>query len=274
MVDVYHLYLDDSGTRHPDHDPGRKADHGYDWFALGGVLIKQQDEDAARKLHDEFCKRWNFSAPLRSADVRAQSAGFHWLKGLEKQDAERFYEELYQVLAGAPLIGIACAIDRPGYNHRYRERFGRQRWLLCKTAFAVVVERAAKFARREDYRLKVFVERGDKKTDRTVKGYYECLRRDGMPFASDNSGKYAPLTQAELHHTLYDFGTKNKTSPMDQLADLYLWPMCMGGYNPANRPYRRLMEDRKLIDALLETDELPGLGIKYSCFDLVDARKP
>ena len=25
---------------HPDHDPGKRAAHAYDWFALGGILVK------------------------------------------------------------------------------------------------------------------------------------------------------------------------------------------------------------------------------------------
>jgi hypothetical protein len=44
MVDVIHFYMDDSGTRHPDHDPGRRPAHGHDWFGLGGVLIEQKNE--------------------------------------------------------------------------------------------------------------------------------------------------------------------------------------------------------------------------------------
>ena len=42
MSDFINFYMDDSGTRHPDHDPGKRAKHGFDWFALGGVLVKRQ----------------------------------------------------------------------------------------------------------------------------------------------------------------------------------------------------------------------------------------
>ena len=48
MVEVYSLYLDDSGTRRPTNKPGKKAEHGYDWFALGGVLLREEDEEPAR----------------------------------------------------------------------------------------------------------------------------------------------------------------------------------------------------------------------------------
>lgn len=266
-----HFYMDDSGTRNPDRHPGRTPAHGYDWFALGGVLIKQEDEKAGRAEHTDFCRRWKITYPLRSSDIRSKSGPFAWLGKVEKEECDKFLEELYQLMAGMPLIGHACVIDRPGYNERYIKKYGRKRWLLCKTTFSVSVERAAKFARGRGYKLRVFVERGDKKADRHVKQYYEDLGKDGMPFDPKTSGKYAPLKAAELADTLYEFRTKAKSSPLMQMADLYLWPICMGGYNPQNRPYARLKEDRKLIDCTLEPEQVPALGIKYSCWELAAA---
>ena len=67
-----------------------------------------------------------------------------------------------------PVFGHACVIDRPGYNHRYREKYGRQTWMLCQTAFAVVCERAAKQAIREGRKLRVYVEEGDKSADHRI----------------------------------------------------------------------------------------------------------
>ena len=87
-------------------------------------------------------------------------------------------------------------------------------WQLCKTAFSVVVERAAKFARSMDLRLRVHPERCNKPEDALLKSYYAAMKADGMPFAKDNSGKYAPLTAEQLTETLYEFATKQKTSPM------------------------------------------------------------
>ncbi|CAN0497278.1 unnamed protein product, partial [Phaeothamnion confervicola] len=52
---------------------------------------------------------------------------------------------------------------------------------------------------------------------------------------------------------------------MIQLADLYLWPMSIGGYHKSNRTYARLIEDRKLIDCHLSAGDVSMLGIKYSC---------
>ena len=184
MPKVIQFYIDDSGTRHPDRRRGQVPQHNRDWFGLGGVLIKQEEEAAARKAHAEFCESWNISAPLHSSEIRGKHDAFAWLGRLQHEERQRFLEELYQLMAQLPLVGHACVIDRPGYNRRYLERYGQRRWSLCKTAFAVVVERAAKLARRQDYKLRVLVERCDRKADNKVKGYYDDLRRSGMPFGN------------------------------------------------------------------------------------------
>ena len=54
---------------------------------------------------------------------------------------------------------------------------------------------------------------------------------------------------------------------MAQFADLYLWPICMGGYNANNRPYNRLKEDGKLIECIVPDEDWPMLATKYYCFD-------
>lgn len=94
-----------------------------------------------------------------------------------------------------------------------------------------------------------------------------------MPFAKDNSGKYVPLTSEDFEKTLYEFKPKLKSSPMAQLADLFLWPICMGGYHASNRPFKRLMKDGKLIECHLPEENWPMLASKYSCFEKVE-RKP
>lgn len=270
MVDVVHFYLDDSGTRHPDHKLGKRPQHGHDWFALGGVLVRREDERTARELYADFCERWKITVPLHSSEIRSRNGGFLWLEDRDKATQEAFYEELYQMLRDAPVVGLACVIDRPGYNHRYREKYGRQRWALCKTAFSVSVERAAKYARSLDHKLRVHPERCNKTEDRMLRSYYDSLCTEGMPFASDTSDSYSPLSAKEFSETLYEFRLKAKSSPMAQFADLYLWPMCIGGYDETNRPYRRLLQDGKLIECHISEENRPILGTKYSCFDLVE----
>jgi hypothetical protein len=265
--------MDDSGTRHPDRKPGRAAAHGRDWFVLGGILIAGEDEESARGACSAFCSRWGITAPLHSRDIRASAAAFAWIGATDEVTRGRFMTELSELMLGLPVVGHACVIDRPGYNYRYLPMYGRKRWLLCRTAFSIAVERAAKFARSQRRRLRVFVERGDPKTDRRMREYYNELCRVGLPFAVDTSSKYAPLTSSQFAETLYEFRVKHKTSPMMQVADLYLWPICIGGYDPNNRPFAALRERGKLIDARFTPSEVSGLGIKYSCWDLVDVSR-
>lgn len=270
MPNVINLYLDDSGTRHPDHKLGRLPKHGHDYFALGGVLIKQEQEKIARDLYKKFCDKWEINYPLHSVDIRNPQKQFRWVGNLTEKEGLSFYEELYQLLAQSPVIGIACVIDRPGYNQRYLEQYGRQRWSLCKTAFTVLIERAAKYADKQGYKLRVLPEKCNKKEDKMLNGYYEDLKDKGMPFGQNTSVKYTPLNADDFKRLLYEFKLKEKSSPIVQLADLYLWPMAIGGYDKNNKPYKRLLEDTKLIDCFCEQDLLPYQGIKYSCFDLVN----
>jgi len=237
--------------------------------ALGGVLVKDTDEIDARRLHAAFCKEWRIECPIHSVEVRARNRGFLWLEKKPRAEQEKFYEALYQLMRAVPATGLACVIDRPGYNARYLKKYGRQRWSLCKSAFNISVERAAKYARAQQCRLRILPERCNKLENRMLKSYYDELRAQGPPFAADTSDKYRPLTAAEFRATLYEFKLKEKTSPMAQLADLYLWPMCMGGYQADNRPYKRLKEDGKLIECGMSSDEWPMLATKYYCFDLV-----
>jgi len=103
--------------------------------------------------------------------------------------------------------------------------------------------------------------------------YYDDLRVQGNPFDHDRALKYQPLGAGEFHETLYDFKTKDKTSPPMQLADLALWPMCIGGYDPTNRALVSLEQRRTLIDSRLNAADRPSQGIKYSCWELQDAEK-
>ncbi|HHY50480.1 MAG TPA: DUF3800 domain-containing protein [Alphaproteobacteria bacterium] len=275
MVKTLNFYMDDSGPRHPDRKPDRKAAHGRDWFAFGGILINDEDEPRARALHADFMKRWSIASPLHSSEIRSRNRKFLWLQELwtkDKKSFDRFHEELNGLMREAPVIGLACVIDRPGYDARYKEKYAGHRWMLCKTAFAVAVERAAKFARRDDRKLRVFPERCNKPENAMVRGYYDDLKSAGMPFSPTTSDKYGPLTPAEFAETLYEFDLKSKSSPMAQMADLILWPICMGGYHRSNRPYARLLEDGKLIEAHIAEEAWPLLATKYSCFDDVEVR--
>lgn len=268
MVATLNYYMDESGTRHPDAKQGRAAAHGHDWFAFGGVLVKSEDEAEARELHAKFCAAWGITYPLHSVEIRGKTENFAWLKSLDKDEQLRFYEELYCLMRNVPVIGLACVIDRPGYNARYAERYKGDRWALCKTAFNIGVERAAKHAAADGRRVRVYCEECNKTEDRLAKGYIHDLKTLGQPFNPATSGKYRPLAQSDFSTLLYDFKTKKKSSPMIQLADLYLWPLCMGGYPRENRTYARLLDDEKLIECHIGLEDVEQCGTKYSCFEL------
>lgn len=265
---TYILCLDDSGTRHPTRKVGKTAAHGNDWFSLGGILFDEEVEAEIRSLHATFCSKWKISVPLHSTEIRARADGFAFIGTLDQHSQDIFYEDLYLLMKTIPALGIACVIDRPGYCNRYLQKYEpEKRWLLCKSAFSICVERAAKFAFSNGGNLRVYVERSDKNTDALIHTYYKELKANGMPFASATSSVYSPLKPAALEDVLYEFRLKAKTSPLMQFADLFLWPMCMGGYNPEVRPYKRLLGDGKLIDCVVAKDDVSKLGIKYYCFD-------
>ncbi len=268
MVAVSTFYIDDSGTRHPDHK-AQDSHHGHDWFALGGVLIDDDDIASANEQIVAFRLRWPQlgTAPLHSYEIRGRHENFAWL-GVDAKVCNQFIGELEQLLFALPVIGLACIIDRPGYNHRYRARYGRGRWSLCKTAFSVVVERAVKYSNERSHKLRIYVERCSKADDALLHGYYNTLKDSGHSFDPKTASIYNPLASVDYAATLYEFRAKAKSSKLMQIADIYLWPMCIGGYDEKNRPYSALKNAGKLIDCVLPGELVAERGIKYSCFDL------
>lgn len=267
---TYRLYMDDSGSRHPDRKP-TEAPAKRDWFALGGILICETDLSDAEASIDEFKSRWPEigEAPLHSSAIRSRSGSFHWLASASARRKDQFMDEISALMTSLPIVVVACVVDRPGYNHRYKERYGRQRWDLCKTAFSIAVERSAKFAQVNGARLRVYVEQSGKKIDGRLRHYFDQLREVGAPFDATTSAKYRPLDGESLRRTLFEFQVKPKASRLMQVADLALWPVCMGGYDSDNRSYTILKQSGKLIDTYCTADGA-AFGIKYSCFDLVD----
>jgi hypothetical protein len=167
------------------------------------------------------------------------------------------------------VLGLACVVDRAGYDARYRERYGRRQWHLCRTAFSIVVERATKFARRAGRKLRVMPERSCKADEDRLVHYYNDLKTQGPPFEKSTSAPYAPLSAREFAETLHEIRFKSKSSPMAQVADLLLWPIALAGYEPSNRAYVALRDAGRLIENRLSASEIEAYGSKYSCFELV-----
>ena len=70
MKRIVNFYMDDSGTRRPD-----RASMTFDptypqYFALGGVLVLEEDEAAVRASHDALCSKWSIDYPLHSEPIR------------------------------------------------------------------------------------------------------------------------------------------------------------------------------------------------------------
>lgn len=260
------LYFDDSGSRNPDHGPPLDRTDGMDCFALGGILVKKEDIDCIYARHRAFCSHWKITYPLHSQQIRGGRGKFGWLKN--PATSADFFPELNEFLVDLPVIGVAAVIDRPGYMARYKARYGGQPWLMCKTACSILVERSAKVARDQGRRLRIFFEQSGRDADRAVKSYVRELKKAGMPFDAAQSSAYNGLSASELKDiVLGEPRERTKEVPMLQIADLYLYPMAKGGYDPNYRAYRELKDRRKLIDCLLPEAEIPFRGIKYSCFE-------
>lgn len=266
MIKNFNLYMDDSGTRHPDHQLDTNSTKA-DWFGLGGVLVHEDHMAACRRAYGDFCSRWPQvgDSALHSEEIRHRKKNFRWLKYESTREAQ-FLTDLQGMLTTIPVLGIACIIDRRGYHHRYHPQYGTAKWSLCRTAFSICVERACKYAQQNNCRLNVFVERSDKKTDRNIRKHFDDLKTHGQPFSRNTSSKYAPLSKNVFAETLCDFRIKTKSSVLMQIADLYLYPMCQGGYNRKYRPYTALSESGHLIDSHVLDSATEG--IKYSCFEL------
>jgi hypothetical protein len=266
----FNFYIDDSGTRNPD----RKTKTSFfgDWFALGGIILAGEDEQLARDLHAAFCEKWKIDYPLHSIKIRHRSDKFAWVGSLDQMEQNLFYSDLNEMIQQSPVLALACVIDRPGYNARYAEKYGRQPWSLCKTSFPIIAERAAKFAREEQRRVRLFVERSDRVSEGLIRAHFNELRKNGMPFANGGDPKYAPLDAPAMQKHLYDLKFKSKSSPMMQLADLMLYPLCKAGYEDGYRPYDLMKNGGKLIEARLPDSLAEFGGTKYSCFDALRPR--
>jgi len=260
------LYMDESGSRDPDRHPRQKSEVP-DWFGIGGILVKAGDKPGIEAAMNAFRLRWPQmgDGPLRSYDIHHKTGRFRWLSHMDEASCTAFYDDLSAMIAELPIVVTGCVIDRPGYNERYFEQYGARRWKLCKTAFHIAVERAAKYASHQGARMRVYVERSDKVTEDQLKGYFDEMRNTGQPFNSETSAKYQPLPADQLGPTHVEFGVKSKESQLMQLADLVLWPICRGRYAPDDRAYGLLKSNRKLLDA--HCTQANGLmGIKYFCF--------
>jgi hypothetical protein len=158
---------------------------------------------------------------------------------------------------------------------KYKEKYQDRLWFMCKTAYCILIERAAKYAQRNGRRLRVFFEEAGRREDNDIISYAKALKREGMPFDGNNSAAYGALSAEDFRAlVLGDPLRRTKKVPMMQIADLVLYAIAKGGYDPSYRPYVNLLNHGKLIDALLADADRSSLGVKYSCFDHIKDKSP
>jgi len=260
------LYIDETGSRHPD----KKSDAsraGRDWFGLGGYIIASEDESEVKGRHAAFVKSWQISSPLHITDMMAERKGFSWLGKKTEIAREQFWSDYKKFLCSLPVLGMACVIDRPGYVARgYLEKHPEPKWLLCRSAFDILIERAAKHAINNDRRLNIIFE-GDVGINDTIKEYFRRLKADGLEFDAANSAKYTPLPKEEFSKTLSTIEYKNKSSVMLQVADSYIYAISRNAYDKKFPIYRGLRDAKRIINFGVPQEHISAVGVKHYCFD-------
>jgi hypothetical protein len=268
MTNELHLYFDDSGSRNPDSEAITRRD-GIDCFALGGILVQEENIGSIIIKHREFCNKWNVTEALHSTKIRSRQKAFAWLgKEENQQKSQEFLSELEMLMVDLPFTIIACAIHRPGYKARYKDKYNNDIWMMCKTAFTILAERSVKYAIHNERKLRIFFEESGRDADRAILTYAKELKTEGMYFDPKNSAAYMELTAENFKiNWLGEPQRLTKKSAMIQLADLVLYPIIKGRYDPTYRTYQSLKSKLKLVDCVLDPDKISQMGIKYSCFD-------
>ena len=264
MENKYLLFLDDFGTRTICKGAtGLESPVNEFSFALGGALVAAEHVKTVAKRLDAFRARWGVP-PLHGNKIRSGKGKFSFLKD-DAGKKETFLAELEEIILCGQMIAHACVICRPGYRDRYLHKYAENnRWEMSKTAFDIVVERAAKLARYHGRKLDVVFERTGQKEDRLVMGYFESLKTAGLAFDPANSDKYSPLTNVHLSETLNSIWADTKSNPLLQLADLVVHPVAHITSGKPNRAHEMLVQKRLLMD-FQHADE--AIAVKYSCFD-------
>ncbi len=261
----YDLYVDDSGSRSLN-IVASATGAVPDAFALGGILIPSERVSDVIAAVVNLKANCGITGFLRSYDIRKKKRNFAWLAN-DHERAQRLYDGIGALLASMPGWATAVVIDRPGYDARYREKHGNNRWELCRSAYDILLERTTKIADADGRRLKVFVEETGAREDRLIRQYHTNLRTNGLEFAALTSDKYKPLAAKDFARiTMKNPEFTRKGNPLGDLADLVLFPVVMGKYNPGYAPYRHLRDTGKIIDARL-ADGPTDCGVKYYCFD-------
>jgi Protein of unknown function (DUF3800) len=261
-VGEFALFIDESGSPKPN--PRDEASY----FALGGVLLKRDDEALVASEVEAFKQRWDIEGKaLHGNEIRSQKKNFAWLGTRSEGEQAKFMDDLTRTITSLPIIAHACVVSRSGYLDRYLNRYGTETWEMMRSAFTILIERSAKYAKKYNGSIMIYYEEAGKKEDRLIKKYFEDLRTAGHPFDSSNASQYQPLENGELSNCLRGIEGKKKNNPILQVADLCLYPIARSKDNPDDRAYMALKEKNILVDSNLRSEEIKTFGIKYYCFD-------
>lgn len=230
--------------------------------------MRGEDNDQTRALVAAFLAKWKLgeTKPAHITDMLAERQHFSWLERVDQERRESFWADWRRVLCQAPVIGLGCIVDRPGYVARGYLDKHQDRWLLCRSAFDITVERAVKIARLEGRKLHIVFEQ-DPGINDTITGYFKNLKANGLGFDEGNSSKYGPLTTADFNETLGRIQHKPKSHPLLQIADSYIYAMSRKAYDKKFWLYRHLRDSKRIADFALDAQHLPHMGVKYYCFD-------
>jgi hypothetical protein len=263
MLEEFALFLDDSGSAKPN------LDDKTPYFAMGGVLVRRQDESMIKLQVEEFKKRWHIPLEdcLHGNEIRSKKKRFAWLGKLDQNTHNKFMEDLTLLMISCPITVHTCVISRQGYCQRYLEKYGEKTWEMMKSAFSILIERTAKYVDTQQGTIMVYYEKMGKKEDKLIEKYFQEIRSNGHPFNPQNADKYSPLSSSDLSRLLRGIEGKTKNRPEMQLADLCLYPLARSKEKPDNLAFIAMNEHKLLVDCHLPQELIHSLGIKYYCFD-------
>lgn len=254
------LYLDDSGSPKPNIKDSTPH------FALGGILVNDEDQQEIITMIREFKNRWGISydIPLHAVEIRSKKNKFSFLNGKSQAELDKFFADITELIVKAPFLVQACVISRQGYLDRYSEIYGDKTWNMLKTALCIVLERSLKYVLAQQGELRIVFEKIGRREDRLITSIFYDYRSNGNPFDVNRSQLYNPLDTQIIESRLLSIQGSSKKNELLQLADLCLFPVACSKTQSNNRAFNTIIEARKLIDyhVLDTTTE----GIKFYCY--------
>ena len=159
MSQEFAFYIDESGSPKPN--PKDSATY----FAVGGLLVKRQDEITIQQQVTDFKKRWDIAEdiPLHGNEIRSRKKNFAHLGLMPKHEQDRFFQELTDMIIQCPMLVHGCVVSRRGYLDRYFDLYGSNNWEMMKSAFSILLERVSKYVALHDGKVMVFLKKQVKK---------------------------------------------------------------------------------------------------------------